>query len=135
MSFFLFADDTNIYYESDDLRELEKTVNKELKILSLWLNLNRLALNVSKTNFVIFRSTKKPVNHNVILIMNRRAIAQSDHVKYLGVLVDQYLSWKYIKFQIDIGIIRKKKKDNLLEILGKSLVYKRNNSGPKLIPA
>ena len=95
MSFFLFADDTNIYYESDDLRELEKTVNKELKILSLWLNLNRLALNVSKTNFVIFRSTRKPVNHNVILIMNRRAIAQSDHVKYLGVLVDQHLSWKY----------------------------------------
>ena len=95
LSFFLFADDTNIYYESDDLRELEKTVNKELKILSLWLNLNRLALNVGKTNFVIFRSNKRPVNHNVILIMNRRAIAQSDHVKYLGVLVDQHLSWKY----------------------------------------
>ena len=95
LSFFLFADDTNIYYESDDLRELEKTVNKELKVLSLWLNLNRLALNVSKTNFVIFRSTKKPVNHNVILIMNRKAIAQKDHVKYLGVLVDQHLSWKY----------------------------------------
>ena len=74
--FFLFADDTNIYYESDDLLELEKTVNKELKLLSLWLNLNRLALNVSKTNFVIFRSTKKPLYHNVILIMNRNAIAR-----------------------------------------------------------
>ena len=93
--FFLFADDTNIYYESDDLVELEKTVNNELKLLSLWLNLNRLALNVSKTNFVIFRSTRKPVNHNVILIMNRKAIAQKDHVKYLGVLMDQHLSWKY----------------------------------------
>ena len=94
LSFFLFADDTNIYYESNNLQELEKTVNKELKLLSLWLNLNRLALNVSKTNFVIFRSTKKPMNHNVILIMNRKAIAQKDHVKYLGVLMDQHLSWK-----------------------------------------
>ena len=92
--FFLFADDTNIYYESNDLHELEKTVNKELKLLSLWLNLNRLALNVSKTNFVIFRSPKKPLNHNVILIMNRKAIAQKDHVKYLGVLMDQHLAWK-----------------------------------------
>ena len=53
LSFFLFADDTNIYYESSNLKELELTVNKELKLLSLWLNLNRLALNVSKTNFVI----------------------------------------------------------------------------------
>ena len=94
LSFFLFADDTNIYYESNDLIELEKTVNKELKLLTLWLNLNRLALNVSKTNFVIFRSNKRALNHNVILIMNRRAIEQKDHVKYLGVLMDQHLSWK-----------------------------------------
>ncbi len=94
LSFFLFADDTNIYYESTNLLELEKTVNKELKLLSLWLNLNRLALNVSKTNFVIFRSTKRLLNHNVVLIMNRKAIEQKDHVKYLGVLMDQHLSWK-----------------------------------------
>ena len=31
LNFFLFADDTNIYYESDNLLELEMTVNKELK--------------------------------------------------------------------------------------------------------
>ena len=102
-----------MYYESDNLEELEKTVNKELKLLSLWLNLNRLALNVSKTNFVIFRSTRKPVNHNVILIMNRKAIAQRDHVKYLGVLMDQHLSWKYQisnvskKISRGIGILAK----------------------------
>ena len=56
LSFFLFADDTNIYYESDNLQELEKTVNAELKKLCLWLNINRLAFNVGKTNFVIFRA-------------------------------------------------------------------------------
>ena len=94
LSFFLFADDTNIYYESANLVELEDTINKELKILSTWLNVNRLALNVSKTNFVIFRSPKRPLNHNVTLIMNRKAIEQKDHVKYLGVLMDQHLSWK-----------------------------------------
>ena len=51
---FLFADDTNIYFESDDLLDVEKTVNKELKKLYLWLNVNRLSLNVSKTNYIIF---------------------------------------------------------------------------------
>ena len=95
LNFFLFADDTNIYYESNDLKNLEKTVNLELKKLSLWLNINRLALNVSKTNFVIFRSHQKIPNHNVTLLMNNKALQQKDHVKYLGVLLDQHLDWKY----------------------------------------
>ena len=64
LRFFLFADDTNIYYDSDDLLELEKTVNQELRKLSQWLNINRLALNVGKTNFVIFRANKR-IYHNI----------------------------------------------------------------------
>ena len=95
LKFFLFADDTNIYYESDDLKEIEKIVNQELKHLSEWLNVNRLALNVKKTNFVIFRSNRKPANHNVTLILNRKALEQKDHVKYLGIYMDQHLNWKY----------------------------------------
>ena len=94
LEFFLFADDTNLYYESDDLAELEKTMNKELKQLTLWLNVNRLALNIGKTNFVIFRGKKKPNTHNVTLLMNKRAIEQKCYVKYLGVLIDEHLNWK-----------------------------------------
>ena len=112
LKFFLFADDTNIYYDSDDLINLEKTVNNELKKLSQWLNVNRLALNVDKTNFVIFRA-KKPIYHNVTLILNRKAIEQKDHVKYLGVFMDEHLNWKYQisnvakKISRGIGIIAK----------------------------
>ena len=32
--------------------------------------------------------------HNVTLILNRKAIEQKDHVKYLGVLLDEHLNWK-----------------------------------------
>ena len=92
LQFFLFADDTNIYFESNDLITLERTVNEEMKKLCLWLNINRLALNVSKTNFVIFRANKS-LYHNVTLIMNRKAITQASHVKYLGVFVDEHLNW------------------------------------------
>ena len=132
LQFFLFADDTNIYYESKDLKALEKTVNEELKKLSLWLNLNRLALNVGKTNFVIFRSCQKVINHNVTLLMNKKALQQKDHVKYLGVLLDQHLSWKYqiksvaLKVSRGLGIIAKLKpflKDNLIRTIYFSVVY------------
>ena len=138
LQFFLFADDTNIYYESDDLKELEKTVNRELKLLSLWLNLNRLALNVTKTSFVIFRSNRKPVNHNVILILNRKALAQRDHVKYLGVLMDQHLNWKHQianvskKIGRGVGILSKLKHfldSGLLRNIYYCLVYSYLNYG------
>ena len=36
LNFYLFADDTNIYYESTSLHELERTINRELKKLYLW---------------------------------------------------------------------------------------------------
>ena len=38
MKFYLFADDTNIYLESNDLIKLEKTMNKELLKLRYWLD-------------------------------------------------------------------------------------------------
>ena len=71
---------------------MQKTVNKELKKLSLWLNANRLALNISKTNFVIFAAKNKPLQ-NVTLLINRKAIQQTNYVKYLGVLIDSRLTF------------------------------------------
>ena len=132
LQFFLFADDTNIYYEDKDLRNLEKIMNKELRKLSLWLSLNRLALNISKTNFVIFRTQQKKVDHNVTIILNRKAIEQKRYVKYLGLLVDEHLTWKeHInaiskKMSRSIGIItllRPCMETKLLVNLYYSLVY------------
>ena len=93
LKFYLFADDTNIFYQSSNLDSLQSTVNKELKKLSIWLNSNRLALNISKTNFVIFASKNKPLT-NVTLLLNKKAIEQKDYVKYLGVLIDSKLTFK-----------------------------------------
>ena len=94
LKIFLFADDTNIYFESKNLKELEKTINNELKHLSLWLKVNRLALNISKTNFVIFHTHQRQLNHNVTLKLDNKALNEKDHIKYLGVIVDCHLKWK-----------------------------------------
>ena len=90
---FLFADDTNLFFESEKLDVLQNTVNQEISKLVNWLNANRLALNVSKTNFVIFSASNKPLQPVTILI-NRQAIEQKDSVKYLGVLIDSKLTFK-----------------------------------------
>ena len=89
LEFFLFADDTNIYFENASLKTLERTINTELKKLSNWLIINRLSLNLSKTNFVIFHPYNKKVPYNVTLIISRKAINESQQIKYLGII-----SWK-----------------------------------------
>ena len=60
LKFYLFADNTNIYLE--------------------WLRINRLSLNISKTNFVIFAPNNKQKFHVTILI-NKVAIKEVQHVK------------------------------------------------------
>ena len=40
LKFYLFADDTNIYLESDELVELENVMNKEIVKLYEWLSIN-----------------------------------------------------------------------------------------------
>ena len=95
LNFYLFADDTNIYYESDSLNDLERTINKELDKLYLWLNVNRLSLNIDKTNFIIFHPYNKPLKHHITIKINKKAINEKEYIKYLGVLIDSTLSWKY----------------------------------------
>ena len=59
LSFYLFADDTNIYFEANDLLTLQKVMNHELRHVKNWLDANKLALNIDKTNFVVFHSPAK----------------------------------------------------------------------------
>ena len=68
-------------------------IRKCVKLVNWLKNSNRLALNVSKTNFVIFSAKSKPLKP-VTIIINRKAIEQKDYVKYLGILIDSKLSFK-----------------------------------------
>ena len=72
---------TPIYTMKMSLISLEKKVNNELKKLNLWLNVNRLSLNIAKTNFVIFR----PYNNlkgSITIKINKNAIAEKSAIKY-----------------------------------------------------
>ena len=92
LKFYLFADDTNIYFDADKLEKIEKVVNTELRKVNRWLILNKLALNVEKSNFVLFYT--KPPSRNLKIKIGNRRLNKEDCVKFLGVLVDSTLSWK-----------------------------------------
>ena len=56
----LFVDDTNVFVTRKNLSTLFTTMNSELVRLSEWMNVNKLSLNVKKTNYMLFCPPKKP---------------------------------------------------------------------------
>ena len=95
LSFYLFADDTNIYFESDSLNKLQEVVNRELKHVKKWLDANKLAVNVDKTNFIIFHSPQSTLDQTVSIKIGKEHVKQAKYVKFLGLLLDKNLNWKY----------------------------------------
>ena len=96
LTFHLFADDTNLYFSSKNLSDLEANLNHELKSVAEWMKCNRLALSISKTNFILFHFSKlklKP-NQSLRIKIDDALIKQVGSTKYLGLTFDSNLTWK-----------------------------------------
>ena len=91
LSFYVFADDTNIFYSSRDLITLQKVMNREFKKVKKWLDANQLALNIDKTSFVIFHSPQKKITEQIIIKFMKKKIQWKISVKFLCVLLDSNL--------------------------------------------
>lgn len=95
---FIFADDTALLNSSKDLKSIKKKVNIDLKLLLNWLNANKIGLNVDKTEVVLFREQRKKINYDVRLKLNGKRLFFTEDVRYLGVQIDQHLTWdSYLK--------------------------------------
>ena len=89
-----FADDTNLKYLGKSVKKLNKLVNYDLKNLLYWLNVNKISLNVKKTDLVVFKSKRKQFDGEIKLKLSHKRLFPTDSVKYLGVKIDGNLSWK-----------------------------------------
>jgi hypothetical protein len=92
--FIIFADDTNEFLSDKSLESLYARAGKELDCLSEWFKANKLSLNLSKTNYIIFRSKNKilPILNTGIKI-DSKEITQVITTKFLGVYVDEHLTF------------------------------------------
>ena len=100
LDFHLFADDSNLFYAHKSLSELETTVNNELQEVFSWLCANKLSLNIEKSNYVIFRPPQKSVNYSINLKINNQTLMHENSIKYLGIMIDSHLNWKYLRYAI-----------------------------------
>ena len=84
LSFILFADDTNIFYKHKDIEVAVSIVNNELSKVSDWLSANKLSLNISKTNCIIFHPYQKN-EIQVDLFIADNKLQYVDDTKKIGV--------------------------------------------------
>ena len=89
-----FADDTNLLCSHKDPNTLRKMLNEDLSSLFTWLCANRLSLNITKTEFIIFKPPRIVLQNRITLKINGKTIYESNKITYLGLILDEHLSWK-----------------------------------------
>ena len=91
LKFIIFADDTNLFCSNRDIVYLSIMVCQEVSKLETWFALNKLSLNVSRTNLIIFSNFK--TNHDIHLFLGRNEISRVSESTFLGVIIDDNLNW------------------------------------------
>ena len=127
--FVLFADDTNLFYSHNDLSCLMNIINTEMAKLSDWFKTNKLSINVKKSKYMIFKPRERV---DLTLQINSCRIDKVNQVVFLGVILDEHISWKphisnvVRKISKSIGIIYKSSfclSKSTLRTLYYSLIY------------
>ena len=92
----LYADDTTLIISGDKYEDLFRFVNEDLVTLSQWLSLNKLTLNLKKTKYIAYSLTNRTAQlpHELNVILNGVVIERVSEFKFLGIYVDEHLSWK-----------------------------------------
>ena len=130
-SFNLFADDSTLTYSFDrGESNVGEVVNRELVLIDNWLSSNKIKINISKTNYIVF-TLRSTVSIPPITIGGRE-IARSDCSKFLGLYVDEHLRFdRHVTFlskkiSKSVGILNRVKHflpNHVLINLYYSLIY------------
>ena len=89
----LYADDTSLINTSLNINceEDVRIINNELNLF-IWLSINKLSLNITKTKYMIFKSKNKP-NINCSININNIPIERVNNFCFLGIVINEYLTW------------------------------------------
>ena len=89
----LYADDTSIIVTSPNLENFETKIGKLFEDINKWFQANQLTLNYNKTNYLQF-TNKNSLDYNLKLHYQGNEVKSTLNTKFLGVIIDDCLSWK-----------------------------------------
>jgi len=89
----LYADDTSIIITSPNLENFETKMDKIFGDINNWFKVNQLILNYNKTHYLQF-NMKNSWDYDLKLNYQGNYIKSSSNTKFLGLIIDDSLSWK-----------------------------------------
>ena len=107
----LFADDTTLYISSKNTTYLKWCIEHDISLLLDWFQANKLTLNLSKTQFLLFKTHANVKAFNIVI--QDITIHPSNNCKFLGIILDEKLDWTP---HINDRILKIKHNKNMLQI-------------------
>ena len=93
-----FANDNNILFSHKSLKKINKYINRDLSQIVQRLRANRISLNAIKTEIILFHLKTKTITKHLNFRISGQKINIVKQMKYLGIYLDQRLTWN---FQLD----------------------------------
>jgi len=89
----LYVDDTSIIVTSPNVENVETKIDNIFGDINNWFKVNQLILNYNKTYYLQF-NTKNSWDYDLKLNYQGNYIKNSSNTKFLGLIIDDPLSWK-----------------------------------------
>ncbi len=93
----LFADDTTIFLTGNDAENLFIDISHDFINLVDWFMANKLFLNLTKTNYILFKPNNLQTDENTDqtyqIKFGNEIIQQTSQTKFLGIYIDENLNW------------------------------------------
>ena len=119
----VYADDTTVLVTGRNLTEAKQHCNDILERFYNYFSHNRLSINPSKTKYIVYKPKVKLQKNfkilfdtsNVNLIMDNTVLEQVKSIRFLGLIINDKLTWdlhkKHIQTKINktLGILYKSK--------------------------
>ena len=95
--FRLFADDSNLFHTFSDKSNIVdlNLVSHHFKNVTDWCDANKLTINVTKTNYIVFHGKRQQIYCNGCLYVKDDILNEVDKTSFIGVTIDKHLTWKY----------------------------------------
>ena len=126
----MYADDTSVTCFAEDVEELYNDLQNELINISDWMRQNKMSLNAKKSEFMIIGHKRQlnRIQNPIRLDIGGEELKRVHEVKYLGVSVDESLSWtvqyKKLKSKLKSGLSSILKLKNILPQTKLDQVYR-----------
>lgn len=109
----MFADDTLVTVAENNISEAVTKINQDLERIDQWLKYHKLALNISKTKYMVI-TLRRNFDRDVNIEIGGSKIDRVAEYKYLGVIIDDCLNFNA---HLDYTVKKMNKKLGLLKRL------------------